>query len=243
MSAPVLDIRDLDFSRPAAEGGFALAIPALRVAPGGCLALAGESGCGKSTALDLLGLVRRPHRVGRFVLTRRDGRAEDVGAAIGAGLDALAGLRRECIGYVLQQGGLLPFLSVADNMTLTARTDRPPPLALTDLAARLGLSAVLDRAPDRISIGQRQRVAIGRAIMGDPDLILADEPTAALDPPTARGVLALLLDLARERGTALVMASHSWGLIAEFALPVLRAEVVAEGGVSRATFLPERVAA
>ena len=243
MSAPVLEIRDLAFAWPAEAGGFRLEIPGLTVAPGTCLALAGESGSGKSTALDILGLVRAPDRVGAFRLARRGGRVEDVAALIAGGPDATAGLRREAIGYVLQQGGLLPFLTVAENIALTRPEGRPAPFAVEELAARLGLAEVLRRGPERISIGQRQRAAIARAVMGDPELILADEPTAALDPPTARAVLGLLVELARERGTAVVMASHSWSLVREFSLPVLRAEVMPGPRGSTARFLPAEVPA
>lgn len=235
---PVLSVRGLAWARPEAAGGFALEIPSLRVAPGEIVALAGESGSGKTTALDLLGLLRLPDLVAEFRLA-----GEDVAARLSGGLDAVAGLRRERIGHVLQQGGLLPFLTVAENIALTARPGRAPPFALGELAERLGLAGVLDRSPEAVSIGQRQRVAIARAVMGDPALILADEPTAALDPPTAREVLSLLLELARARGAGVVMASHSWGLIAEFALPVLRAEVTATPAGPRAVFRPAEVAA
>lgn len=229
---PVLEIADLRFARGPAPGDFRLHLPGLALHRGAFVALAGESGSGKTTLLDLLGLTAPPTGLRRFRLVRRDGTAADLTERLREGrLDALADLRRAAIGYILQQGGLLPFLTVAENLMLTAPPDRDPPMTPEEIARRLGISELLGRLPEALSIGQRQRVAIGRAIMGDPDLILADEPTAALDPPTARATLELLLELTAERDLAVIMASHSWSLIAEFDLPVLRATLreTAEG--------------
>ncbi|GMG85335.1 ATP-binding cassette domain-containing protein [Paralimibaculum aggregatum] len=231
---PVLEVEGLAFSRGPGAEDFRLSLPALRLARGGFLALAGESGSGKSTLLDLLGLIERPGRVARFRLCGRD-----LAPALAAGdLEAVAAPRRSLLGYILQSGGLLPFLTVADNIAITRPADRPAPFAVGDLAARLGLEGLLRRKPEAISIGQRQRVAIARAIMGDPAVILADEPTAALDPPTARATLRLLCALAAERGTAVVMASHSWALIREFSLPVLTARMAPEADGGGVVFAP-----
>lgn len=239
MTQPVLDIADLTFEREGQGRRFRLEVPELRLAPGAFLALAGESGSGKSTLLDILGLILAPQSAARFALTGRDGETHDIAARLAAGgLDGVADIRRSALGYVLQQGGLLPFLTVRENLEITRRPDREPPIPVTDLAERLGIAQVLKSLPDRISIGQRQRVAIGRAVMSDPDLILADEPTASLDPPMARATLDLLCELVRERGLAVIMASHSWALVAEFGFDVLAARVSAGGNGSTATFLP-----
>ncbi len=219
---PVLEVAGLTFARGPGPEDFRLSLPALALRAGEVVALLGESGSGKSTLLDLLGLVAAPGAIARYRLA-----GEDLTAALRAGdLEAVAPARRARLGYVLQEGGLLPFLTVAENIALTRPVGRPAPMALATLAERLGLAGVLGRKPDAISVGQRQRAAIARAAMGDPAVILADEPTAALDPPTARATLALLVELAAERGTAVLIATHSWALAAEFALPA----VVARAG-------------
>ncbi len=231
---PVLQIAGLVFRRGPQEAAFRLSLPALILSRGDFVALAGESGSGKSTLLDLIGLIAVPDRVERFTLA-----GQELAPALGRGdLEAVAPARRRSVGYILQQGGLLPFLTVADNIAVTAPTDRPAPLAVVALAERLGIAGLLERKPDAISIGQRQRVAIARALMGDPSVILADEPTAALDPPTARATLALLKEIAAERGTAVLMASHSWALIEEFALPVVAAAPDPEAGPAAVRFAP-----
>lgn len=233
-AGPVLEIRDLGFARGPEPGAFRLVLPELRLGRGEIVALAGESGSGKSTLLDLLGLIERPGRAGCFRLA-----GQDLAPALAAGdLEAVAGLRQRHLGYILQQGGLLPFLTVAENIALTMPKGRPAPFSVGALAERLGIGHVLERKPDAISIGQRQRVAIARAVIGDPDVILADEPTAALDPPTAEATLRLLTELAAERGTAIVMASHSWGLIRAFGLAVLTARPAEDGGLPAMAFAP-----
>ena len=239
MTVPALDIAGLSAVRGAGAEAFRLELPALTLAPGEVLAVAGESGSGKSTLLGLLGLLAKPDRVARFRLAVPGAGPEDVTARLSAGdLDALAGLRRRALGFVLQQGGLLPFLSVADNIALAAPEDRDAPFAVGALAERLGIGATLDRRPGALSVGQRQRAAIARAVMADPAVILADEPTAALDPPAARATLELFLSLAGERGTAVIVATHAWSLIEEFALPVLSPTTVAGPGGAVARFAP-----
>ncbi len=233
MSAAGLEVVDLALSRGPEADAFRVELPRLTVAPGEIAVLAGASGSGKSTLLDLLGLLTVPDRVGRLAIG-----GEDAAPALRAGrLEALAPLRRRQ-GHVLQTGGLLPFLTVADNIRLTQPTDRPPPLPLEALAERLGLGGLLRRKPGTLSVGQRQRAAIARALMGDPAVLLADEPTAALDPPTAEAVLALLQEICRERGTAVVMASHAWGLVRRFGLTVLAARPVVVGGRPAIRFDP-----
>jgi len=242
--APVLEIADLGFERGPAGARFRLELPRLTLERGAFLALTGDSGSGKSTLLDLLGLVLVPEPGARFRLTRRSGAIEDVAARLtNGGLDALADIRRDAIGYILQQGGLLPFLTLRENIRITQPTDRAAPLALEDLAGRLGIDGLLDRTPAQISIGQRQRVAIARAIMGDPELILADEPTASLDPPTARRTLELLVEIVAERDLAVIMASHSWALVEDFGFARLSPVLSTDDRGTIAVFQPAVAAA
>jgi putative ABC transport system ATP-binding protein len=168
---------------------------------GETMALMGESGVGKSTLLHLVA-----------GLDAADSGTIRVGNATVTGLDdrGRARLRREAVGLVFQQFNLVPSLTVADNLAFQARlAGRDDRAWQATLAERLGLTAMLDRYPEQLSGGQQQRVAIGRVLAARPGLILADEPTGALDEETGASVLALTLDLVAETGAALLIATHS----------------------------------
>ena len=182
------------------------------------MALVGDSGCGKSTLLDMLALVMQPTRVGRFILNpgREQNSAIDVQSLWENGLESrLAQIRRNYMGYVSQTGGLLSFLSVMDNVCLPARIkgSRNYLQQVTALAARLGIEHCLKRKPDYLSIGQRQRAAILRALAHGPNLVLADEPTAAVDKARARLIMQDLRSVTRESGTAVVVVTHDIELV------------------------------
>jgi putative ABC transport system ATP-binding protein len=126
----------------------------------------------------------------------------------GAG-DALARLRAQSFGYVLQTGGLVPFLSVGANAALAQDlAGRRDAARIAALAERLGIAGLLARMPETLSVGQRQRAAILRALAHQPALVLADEPTAALHPEMAVSILALLAEQARAAGAAVLLATH-----------------------------------
>ncbi len=203
----VLQIDDVHKSYPTAEGAVAvLNGVSLALAAGESVALTGESGSGKSTLLHLAGGLDRPDR-GEVV----------VGGTALSGLEdaGLARVRRDRIGIVFQQFNLIPSLNVAANLSFQARlAGRQDPAWLAHLAGALGLAGLLQRYPDELSGGQQQRVAIGRALAGRPGLILADEPTGNLDEATGEAVLALMLELVRASGAALLMVTHSERLAA-----------------------------
>ncbi|MBA3325289.1 MAG: ABC transporter ATP-binding protein [Rhodobacteraceae bacterium] len=173
----------------------------LVLAAGRTLALTGESGSGKSTLLHLIAGLDAVDTGEIFV----------GGARISDASDAeRAALRREAIGLVFQQYNLIPSLDVAGNLAFQARiAGRLDAGWQRDLVERLGLGTLLGRYPEQLSGGQQQRVAIGRALAGRPGLILADEPTGNLDEATGDAVMALLLELVRASGAALLMVTHS----------------------------------
>jgi len=212
-AAPLALIQGAGKRRAQGDSVFELEVPDLRIAPGELVAVAGDSGCGKSTLLDMLALVMEPTRMERFEMRfEPDDAPVDVRSLWRSGGEtALAALRRDYLGYVLQTGGLLPFLDVAANIGLPSRIKGlpEPGVALDALAERLGLAGCLRRMPDALSIGQRQRVAILRALMHQPRLVLADEPTGNLDEDTGETVLQLLLELTRDAGKTLIMATHN----------------------------------
>ncbi|MCV2491973.1 ATP-binding cassette domain-containing protein [Geodermatophilus sp. YIM 151500] len=176
--------------------GVTLSVPA-----GTSVAVVGPSGGGKSTLLGLLGGLDVPTagsvRVGAEVISSFTDRQR-------------AAFRRSKVGFVYQNDNLLPFLTVVENLALQralVRDHRPGPDPL-QLLARLGLADHADRVPDQLSGGQRQRVAIARAVVPEPGLLLADEPTGALDPRNAAVVVDLLLEVRQHLGATLVMATH-----------------------------------
>ena len=186
-------------------GGFTLVIERFVVEAGERVAVVGPSGCGKSTALALLALALRPDEGTALALGGTDALAL---WREGAG-DALAALRSRTLGFVPQTGALLPFLSLRDNIALPQRiAGRPEPARVDALAERLGIAAVLHRRPAAVSVGQRQRAAIARALAHRPGVVLADEPTASVHPAQADDILALLTAAAKEDGAALVISTH-----------------------------------
>jgi ABC-type lipoprotein export system ATPase subunit len=171
---------------------------------GATLAVVGRSGSGKSTLLNLAGGIDLPS-AGRVLVG-----GEDLGAL---GDQRRTLLRRATIGFVFQFFHLLPHLSVADNVALPAWIAGSRTAAVRgrvgELLARVGLA---DRAGDpvqKLSGGEMQRVAICRALLARPALLLADEPTGSLDEENGRRVMDLLLQLAREEGSTLLVATHS----------------------------------
>jgi len=217
--------------------GYALDIPCLTVRRGEAVAITGPSGSGKSTALDILGMALQPDAAGRFTLHTGDTVTDVAACWRGGDQNTLAALRLRHMGYVLQTGGLLPFLSARGNMELTAMLNgRADARARVEaLAERLGIARLLDSMPGRLSIGERQRVAIGRALASGPDVILADEPTAALDPYHAGAVLDMFLEAARDMGVTLIMVTHDQDIVRERGLKEWRIRVTPEAdGLSRA---------
>jgi len=189
---------------------FVLAIDDLRIAQSEAVGLLGESGSGKSTLLDLLGMVVAPDEAESFSflpLGHSEIRVDHLWRK--AKLDALTGLRARHMGYVLQNGGLLPFLAVRDNINLSRRIlGLAEDGTVEDLVRTLGIARVARQFPRTLSVGERQRVAIARSLAHRPTVILADEPTASLDPVNADRVLRLLLELARDQGATVIVATH-----------------------------------
>ena len=167
------------------------------------VAIMGPSGSGKSTLLHILGLLDADYG-GSYSLDGRE--VSDLSS------DELAPVRNREIGFVFQQFHLLPALSILENAALPAlyARNRSSEQCLSDARQRLeqmGLSDRLDHRPNELSIGQRQRAAIARALVNRPSLLLADEPTGALDSKTVREILDILREL-NQHGTTVVLVTH-----------------------------------
>ena len=195
----------------------------LTIRAGTNLAIVGPSGCGKSTLLCMLAGLAQPSL----------GSVEIGGASL-ADLSEAArvALRKDSIGVVYQADNLLPFLTVTENIRLQLALCGAPADAAArtaDLLRRLGIGDLGDRLPDQLSGGQRQRAAIVRAIIHRPAVILADEPTGALDTKNAAGVIDLLLEVQRLLGATLVIVTHDPALASRMQRRLtLRAGVVVQ---------------
>jgi putative ABC transport system ATP-binding protein len=231
----MMSLREVRKTRGEGSQRYSLLIARLDLSAGEQLALVGPSGCGKSTLLDLLALVLSPDDAARFDFSSRDGQVDVARFWREARQNSLAALRSTCIGYVLQTGGLLGYLDVRSNINVSRRL-----LGLVDdgsverLATQLEVAEQLDKKPQALSVGQRQRVGCARALAHNPQLLLADEPTAALDPLNAARVMQLLLTQARAQNACCVIATHDEAMAREAGLAVLRIHCRrdADGGVT-----------
>jgi putative ABC transport system ATP-binding protein len=174
------------------------------IARGELVVLVGRSGSGKSTLLNIIGGLDRPSR----------GEVHIGGEALsGLTEDGLARLRRQGIGFVFQFFNLVPTLTARENLLLPLELLGVPRTEADERArgwlAAVGLPDRGDSFPEEMSGGEQQRIALARALIHRPGLVIADEPTGNLDLETARQVLGLLDDLCRREGTTLVMATHS----------------------------------
>ncbi|WAH58677.1 ABC transporter ATP-binding protein [Pseudomonas silvicola] len=233
----ILDLRDVRITRGQGAQRYSLVVEQLCLAAGQQYALVGPSGCGKSTLLDLLALVAAPQQAAHF----RFCDADIVRLWQDKRHDTLADLRSRHLGYVLQTGGLLGFASVQANINLPrALLGLPDDGSVERLAERLDITEHLGKKPAQLSVGQRQRASCARALAHAPQLLLADEPTASLDPINAERVMQLLLAQSGELGATRVVATHDERLARRCGLPLLHLAMArdADGGVTARVVQP-----
>jgi putative ABC transport system ATP-binding protein len=177
----------------------------LTVAKGEFTVIMGPSGSGKSTLLNIVGCLDRPTS-GRYRFKDTDVGEHD--------FDTLAGLRNQNIGFIFQSFNLIPVLDVVENIEFPClmRKQRESTSALRRrvhaLADEVGLTPYLKHRPDELSGGQRQRVAIARALITNPELVLADEPTANLDSKTSEQIVAIMQHLNQDKGVTFLFSTH-----------------------------------
>jgi putative ABC transport system ATP-binding protein len=203
----VTDLRRA-YSDPDGARRLIVDVPALELEAGERLAVAGNSGSGKTTLLHMIAGILQPDsgriRIGEFELTGLSEPRRDA-------------LRALCIGYIFQTFNLLQGYTALENVELAMMFGRGLDKAFaTHLLERVGLSHRLRYRPAQLSVGQQQRVAVARALANRPRLVLADEPTGNLDPRHGREALALISDLCRESGAALLLVSHDRQALEQF---------------------------
>lgn len=212
MNEPLLRLVGVDKEYPAAAGPAPLRVlrgVTLEMAPGDTVSIVGPSGCGKSTLLNLMGTLDQPTR-GKILLAGQDL----------AGLDEvrLATVRNQSLGFVFQSHHLLPQCTVLENVLIPtlAAPDSHQRADASNRAQRLldkvGLGGRTGHRPGQLSGGERQRVAVVRALINQPRVLLADEPTGALDRTSAEALGELLVQLNHDEGVALVVVTHALNL-------------------------------
>jgi putative ABC transport system ATP-binding protein len=207
----MIDIKDMEFAYPSSD--FRLRVPEMIVSRGATVALIGPSGSGKTTILNLIAGILVP-RAGSVSIN------EVAVSALGEG--SRRAFRIQNIGLVFQEFELLEHLSVLDNILLPCRIT--PAIQLrpsyreraAELAREVGLADKLPRYVRKLSQGERQRVAICRALLLEPPLLLCDEPTGNLDPTNKAHVLKILFDYVRRHGTTLLTVTHDHELLSHF---------------------------
>jgi putative ABC transport system ATP-binding protein len=200
----IIEVRALHKSYGGPEAGVpVLSGVDLSVSAGQVVALRGPSGSGKSTLLNILGCLDRPSS-GQYWLGGSD--------VSSLGREEQAWVRLNYLGFVFQSFHLLPHSSALENVLLplhyTGKNKKRALESGLELLHRVGLSHRLDHRPAQLSGGERQRVAIARALINNPRVLLADEPTGALDTRSGAEIMQLLLELQRERGMSIVLVTH-----------------------------------
>ena len=207
----MINISDIDFQYPNSE--FRLKIDALEFAAGSKNAIIGPSGFGKTTLLNLVSGIFIPQRGVIKVKEKEVNRLSDL---------ERRSFRLTNIGFVFQDFKLLEYLKVVDNILIPFRINKALTINATvkkkakDLAALLGIENKLNKFPNKLSQGERQRVAICRALLNDPSIILADEPTGNLDPENKEKIMNILFDYVEEKGSLLITVTHDHELLKGF---------------------------
>lgn len=207
MTTPMLILKEVAKSYPAPDGGKVqvLKFISMEVEAGKSVAIVGPSGSGKSTLLNIIGALDLPSS-GSVTLEGQD--------LAGLGESAKAAIRNTKIGFVFQQHHLLPQCSVLENVLVptlvkTSSSHEAAESRARDLLEQVGLSARLDYRPAQLSGGEQLRVAVARAMINQPRLLLADEPTGSLDRAGAENLADLLVRMNRQLGMTLVVVTHS----------------------------------
>ena len=240
MSTIVYSLKNVVKERVVENAGFRLQVPSIEIHAEENIALVGHSGCGKSTLMDMFALILHPDKSDSFEINPADGKMDDIDYLWQSKQrNRLSQIRRQHIGYVMQSGGLLPYLTVRENIELPRRLlNLPNDDSIDSISRVLGIHRQLDKLPGLLSAGERQRVVFARALSHRPTILLADEPTAALDPITARKIMAVVMELIKGLKITLITASHDWAHVYKMDLRILKQEAgpIENGHIYQSTF-------
>lgn len=240
MSTIVYSLKNVVKERVVENAGFRLQVPSIEIHAEENIALVGHSGCGKSTLMDMFALILHPDKSDSFEINPADGKMDDIDYLWQSKQrNRLSQIRRQHIGYVMQSGGLLPYLTVRENIELPRRLlNLPNDDSIDSISRVLGIHRQLDKLPGLLSAGERQRVVFARALSHRPTILLADEPTAALDPITARKIMAVVMELIKGLKITLITASHDWAHVYKMDLRILKQEAgpIENGRIYQSTF-------
>lgn len=200
----IIETKDVIKKFEGAEGQIVLNGVSMGVRDGEFVAVMGPSGSGKSTLLSVIGGLNPP--------TAGDVIVDGINI-YGLSREKLADFRREYFGFVFQEHQLIPYLTAAENVMVPLAVTKHPSAAHRGMAVavldKVGLNGKYDRLPSQLSIGEQERVAIARAVVNEPPILMADEPTGSLDTHTGNEVMALFKDLNKNDGLTVFMVTHN----------------------------------
>lgn len=228
----IITIKNLSKLRVHGDSSFELRVNSFEVMEGEFIGLVGSSGSGKSTLLDILALVSSPSKVEYFKYCFNEGDKHHIDKSWKSNsVETLARIRGNYLGYILQSGGLLPFLSVEQNILLPFQIKGQviDKSEVVILAKELDILDVFAKKPQYLSGGQRQRVSVLRALASNPKLVLADEPTAAVDSERAEIMVRRMKVIARKYHTTMIMVTHDLSLVNKYADRLYQLQISRDG--------------
>ena len=226
----MIEISNLEVLR----GDFLIKLPSFSLKEREIVALSGASGCGKSTILEVIGLVLKPQKLDTFKIKYQKQDLDLSELIFEDKQKILSKLRAEYFGFMMQTGGLLSFLNIIQNIKLSSKIigKKIDKDWIEYLIANLNISeTLLKKYPHQLSIGERQRISFIRSLSHQPKILLADEPTAALDPNNADALLNIVQKVVKENDISTIIISHDWQMIKDRELKQYKAQVFQNNSV------------
>ncbi|RXJ72878.1 hypothetical protein CS022_13605 [Veronia nyctiphanis] len=214
-----LIITDAEIKLGDSDSKITIRIPKFELRQNEIVAVIGSNGCGKSTLLDMIAMLYKPDEIGEFNYTFRNDEYSHVEQLDN---EEISKIRRNNIAYILQNGGLLEFLTLKQNISLVKKLKKGKQANFDQVISELGIGTYINKKPMELSGGQRQKGAIARALIQEPDIILADEPTSAMDTISAINLMTSLTNRVKCSDSSLIIVSHDLSLVNDYANRVYR---------------------